>query len=971
MADSLARPRLADRYGQQQQEEEEEVAILAQDSIKRRDHKPSASESFTRPAFGRQGSLQPEDDHGASASQENECEQIGRRRATFRIQALKAGDIEAIDSDQDNDMSDEDDDHQQQQDDEDDVDDEDWPALTEDDGDDQALHWSQSPMHRRVTTALFPSLAAAYCERASFLLKHTNFDASVRVPAVLLECFEPLGQHSQGIRGDEDIAAVQQALEDALAAVAIDSQSATPLCLASQASRCLGRPREAMEFASRALQLTPYDSVLQSLVKELRVELDGTRLSIAPQLLCTRHPAKLTEIQFRKALETLEILAASPVLHKLETMMHHNIHHQCASAEEHKTLYSWLNQITVLLGSCLQDAQATSQAIFLEVRQLEDMARQLSSASALVENAGLRRWLVRTLAPAVKQSIPESFQLGRDIDGDDAFADALAPLLYDVLVVLTRLLLAIGGISRCTNVPHTLTYLKTAYDLAKQLVGDSTAGLLELTEDKYEALLMYQDSLQAAVQSRDELREMQCHHFLGRALAHLREYEVARTEFSHALAKSQELHDRGMECLVWYELGEVAMKQGDVDEAMTHFERALMLCNQTAHCHRTWREQSIQHAMTFYASMKKTRRRAITAHLADGWLGAMAGKASAVAPCASSPTKTEEYQRDGIPSRRGAIWLGEHAAIPIHDDSASQSLTNATPAVGQQVRGMATEKQILMRIGSTSSTAKITKSMKMVSAAKMRGAETRLNNGRPFAAWLDHVSSGKYRVIEKDGLIPKEDVDANENNVFVIVTSDRGLCGGINSGIAKASRKQLYSVDKNKSSLFIIGEKGRAQLRREFGEQIRGSATETYVNAPTFTVASAIAEAIVSSAKDDNEKVHVVFNKFVSAIAYQPSIRSLGVTADSEDFAAYEIEPDSEAEVLADLKEFEIATAVFHGLIENSTSEESSRMTAMENATNNAQDLISSLTLVYNKARQARITTELIEIISGASALDG
>ncbi|GLD95642.1 hypothetical protein PINS_up021276 [Pythium insidiosum] len=305
------------------------------------------------------------------------------------------------------------------------------------------------------------------------------------------------------------------------------------------------------------------------------------------------------------------------------------------------------------------------------------------------------------------------------------------------------------------------------------------------------------------------------------------------------------------------------------------------------------------------------------------------------------------------------VLLAKNAAAP------------AMKAVGQQVRGMATEKQILLRIGSTSNIAKITKSMKMVSAAKMRGAETRLNGGRPFAAWLDNVSSGKYRVIEKDGFVPKEDVEANDSNVFVVVSSDRGLCGGINSGIAKSVRKQLANVDKSKASLFVIGDKGRAQLRRDFSEQIRGSATEAYVNAPTFTVASAIAEAIVASAKDDNEKVHVIFNKFVSAIAYQPSIRSLGVAADSDDFTAYEIEPDSEAEVLADLKEFEIATAVFHGIVENATSEESSRMTAMENATSNAQELISSLTLVYNKARQARITTELIEIISGASSLDG
>jgi F-type H+-transporting ATPase subunit gamma len=287
-------------------------------------------------------------------------------------------------------------------------------------------------------------------------------------------------------------------------------------------------------------------------------------------------------------------------------------------------------------------------------------------------------------------------------------------------------------------------------------------------------------------------------------------------------------------------------------------------------------------------------------------------------------------------------------------------------AAGQQVRGMATEKQILNRITGTSNIAKITKSMKMVSAAKMRGAENRMNAGRPFTAWLDNLD-GKNRVIERDGFVPADELEGD--NTFIVVSSDRGLCGGINSGIAKAVRKQL-AVGAVSAELFVIGDKGRAQLRRDFGAQIRGNVTETFASPPNFTVASAIAEGIVATAKSENEKVHIVYNKFQSAIAYLPSVRSLSVAVDSESLAGYELEPDNREEVLADLKEFEIASAVFQGLIENSTSEESSRMSAMENATTNAQELISSLTLVYNKARQSRITTELIEIISGAASLD-
>ncbi|OQS05351.1 ATP synthase subunit gamma [Thraustotheca clavata] len=279
-------------------------------------------------------------------------------------------------------------------------------------------------------------------------------------------------------------------------------------------------------------------------------------------------------------------------------------------------------------------------------------------------------------------------------------------------------------------------------------------------------------------------------------------------------------------------------------------------------------------------------------------------------------------------------------------------------------RGMATEKQILMRINATSNIAKITKSMKMVSAAKMRGAERRMNDGRPFSLWLENVRSN-LRVYEKDGIIPNEEL-AEGHNTFIPITSDRGLCGGCNSFVSKALRNQLHGNTTN-SSLFVIGDKGRGQLRRTHGQYFIGNATETWVNPTNFAKASALAEVVLSATPAD-EKLHVVFNKFVSAIAYQQSVRT--INTDPEVFADYELEPDNKEEVLLDLKEFQLATAIFHGMLESNTSEESSRMTAMENASNNASDLISNLRLVYNKARQSRITTELIEIISGAASLD-
>ncbi|RHY26380.1 hypothetical protein DYB32_007669 [Aphanomyces invadans] len=258
-------------------------------------------------------------------------------------------------------------------------------------------------------------------------------------------------------------------------------------------------------------------------------------------------------------------------------------------------------------------------------------------------------------------------------------------------------------------------------------------------------------------------------------------------------------------------------------------------------------------------------------------------------------------------------------------------------------RGMATEKQILMRINATSNIAKITKSMKMT--------------------FLENIDGG-IRIYEKEGYIPKEELEGS--NTFIPITSDRGLCGGCNSFIAKATRNQLKDNLDN-SKLFLIGEKGRAQLRRTHSPSITGNVTEAWISPPNFAKACALAEAALAGVKDD-EKMHVIFNKFVSAIAYQQSVRSVDVS--KEIYDKYELEPDNKEELLADLKEFQLATAIFHGMLESSTSEESARMTAMENASGNASDLIGSLRTVYNKARQTRITTELIEIISGAASLD-
>jgi len=282
-----------------------------------------------------------------------------------------------------------------------------------------------------------------------------------------------------------------------------------------------------------------------------------------------------------------------------------------------------------------------------------------------------------------------------------------------------------------------------------------------------------------------------------------------------------------------------------------------------------------------------------------------------------------------------------------------------------QRRGMATEKQLKMRITATNNISKITKSMKMVSASKLRGEQTRLNAARPFAAWTSAVT-GEPKVLE--GL---ETEDIADNSLFVICATDKGLCGGVNGIMArqtKAMLKKLEASNKN-YSLLVCGEKGRALFRRSHTDKIVANITDR-TSPYTFTLSSAIANEVV---KGEYGGVHILYNKFKSAISYIPSMQSITPIVDPNiDLfqSQYDMEPEADPESLANFYEYVLSSQIYHAMMENATSEQSARMTAMENASKNAKEMISKLTLVYNRARQTRITTELIEIISGAAALE-
>jgi len=258
--------------------------------------------------------------------------------------------------------------------------------------------------------------------------------------------------------------------------------------------------------------------------------------------------------------------------------------------------------------------------------------------------------------------------------------------------------------------------------------------------------------------------------------------------------------------------------------------------------------------------------------------------------------------------------------------------------------------------------------MKMVSAAKMRGDANRLAQATPFGKWVDELGAKSQDIEFIDtSVYPK-------TNLFVAFTTDKGLCGGVNSFISRGMRKvgAKMAAEGKSLQLVVYGEKGRGQLRRVFGDKIVAAATECTYPA-TFKTVCGFTNEVLKVNPAEYEAVHLVFNTFKSAIAYTPTITTLPSLAGegiTEPLAQYEFEPGTKSEVMADLKEYMLASSMFYCTMQNAASEQSARTTAMENASKNAGELIDSLTLQYNKARQSRITTELIEIISGAAALE-
>ncbi len=294
---------------------------------------------------------------------------------------------------------------------------------------------------------------------------------------------------------------------------------------------------------------------------------------------------------------------------------------------------------------------------------------------------------------------------------------------------------------------------------------------------------------------------------------------------------------------------------------------------------------------------------------------------------------------------------------------------------------MSSLKALKNRIGSVKSTQKITKAMKMVAAAKLRRAQQGAEAGRPYSTRMSAVMSSLASRVAVTPESPKllAGTGKDDTHLIVVVTSDRGLAGAFNSNIVRAVRRRADELTRQgKTVLFyIVGRKGRPVLQRLYPRAIIAQHDTSAMKAPDYATAQAIAEDIIDRYSTDGiDVIHLAYANFRSTLVQEPTIDQLipvvlpanDSAAASGASAAVEYEPDEE-EILAELLPRNVAIQIFRALIENQAGFYGSQMTAMDNATRNAGDMINRLSIKYNRQRQAAITTELVEIISGAEAL--
>lgn len=288
-------------------------------------------------------------------------------------------------------------------------------------------------------------------------------------------------------------------------------------------------------------------------------------------------------------------------------------------------------------------------------------------------------------------------------------------------------------------------------------------------------------------------------------------------------------------------------------------------------------------------------------------------------------------------------------------------------------------KEFRVRIDSVKSTRKITSAMKMVAASKLRRAQEQAEAAQPYATRMERMISALADNMQAGSSVPKlmSGTGSDLKQLVVVITSDRGLCGGFNGSIVREARRRIAALiaGGHEVSLICIGRKGRDLLRRDFAKRIVASFDSAPKKKASFADAQAISEAILARfTSGEADVVTLFYNRFKSVIAQIPTEQQLIPFRPTKPMAhdvaqsVYEFEPSEEV-LLDHLLPRNLSVQLYRALLDSAAGEQGARMAAMDNATRNASDMINKLTLRYNRARQAYITKELIEIISGAEAL--
>jgi F-type H+-transporting ATPase subunit gamma len=295
---------------------------------------------------------------------------------------------------------------------------------------------------------------------------------------------------------------------------------------------------------------------------------------------------------------------------------------------------------------------------------------------------------------------------------------------------------------------------------------------------------------------------------------------------------------------------------------------------------------------------------------------------------------------------------------------------------------MASLKALKVRIASVKSTQKITKAMKMVAAAKLKRAQLAAEAGRPYAERLSGVMARLAARVTVGPESPRllTGTGKGDLHLLVVATSERGLAGAFNTNIVRAARKKADELiaEGKQVRFYLIGRKGRPVIQRFYPDRIVHQVDQSQIKNVAFGDALSVARDLTARFEaGEFDVAHLFYARFQSALVQEPITRQIipvAIPADKEATphgvvsASVEYEPDEEA-ILSELLPRNVAVQVFRAMLENAASEQGSRMTAMDNATRNAGDMINKLTIQYNRTRQAAITTELVEIISGAEAL--